>query len=234
MRQYNARASRGEQAAVEYRTLSSELLVDAPVLAVRRDRITTATGEAVREVVEHFSAVAIVAVRASAQGGSPEVMLVRQYRRPVDRYLWELPAGLLDVTGETPLDAARRELAEETGLAADQWHLLGDVCSSPGVSEEMCRIFLAENVRPATSEDPGTGEKAVGEEADMTNRWLPVDEAVAWVRDGRIENATAVAGLLHLNAGTRRDVSEPFSYRSGLAARRAAGRLSGTDMKHVR
>nr|WP_260853106.1 NUDIX hydrolase [Corynebacterium glyciniphilum] len=219
---------------MEYRTLSSELLVDAPVMAVRRDRITSATGDVVREIVEHFSAVAVVAVRGAETGPDREVMLVRQYRRPVDRYLWELPAGLLDVAGEAPLDAARRELAEEAGLAADRWHLLGDVCSSPGVSEEMCRIFLAEDVRSATPDDPGAGEQALGEEADMTSRWLPVEEAVGWVRDGRIENATAVAGLLHLHAGTRRDVSEPFLYRSGLAARRAAGRPPGTDMKHVR
>ncbi|MEY8565562.1 NUDIX hydrolase [Corynebacteriaceae bacterium 7-707] len=217
---------------MDYRTLSSELLVDAPVLAVRRDRITTATGEAVREVVEHFSAVAVVAVRGS--GGRREVMLVRQYRRPVDRYLWELPAGLLDVSGEDPLDAARRELAEEAGLVAGQWHLLGDICPSPGISEEMCRIFLAEDIRPATAGDPGVGQEATGEEADMTTRWLPVEEAVDWVREGRIENATAVAGLLHLHAGTRRDVGETFAYRSGLAERRAEGRPEGTDMKHVR
>lgn len=217
---------------MDYRTLSSERLVDAPVMAVRRDRITTSTGEAVREVVEHFSAVAVVAVREVE--GRREVMLVRQYRRPVDRYLWELPAGLLDVTGEEPLDAARRELAEEASLAAGRWHLLGDICPSPGVSEEMCRIYLAEDVRPATAGDPGAGQEASGEEADMTARWLPVDEAVAWVQDGRIENAAAVAGLLHLQAGTRRDVSEPFAYRSGLAERRAVGRPAGTDMKHVR
>ncbi|WP_420098598.1 NUDIX domain-containing protein [Corynebacterium sp.] len=219
---------------MEYRTLSSELLVDAPVVALRRDRITTATGEATREIVEHFSAVAVVAVRTSATGGRPEVMLVRQYRRPVDRYLWELPAGLLDVVGESPLEAARRELAEEAGLAAGRWHLLGDVCSSPGISEEMCRIFLAEDVRSVTSDDPGAGAEASGEEADMTTTWLPVDEAVEWVRHGRIENATAVAGLLYHDAGVRRDVAEPFAYRSGLARRRSGGREAGADMKHVR
>lgn len=140
MRQYNARASREEQAAVEYRTLSSELLVDAPVLAVRRDRITTATGEAVREVVEHFSAVAIVAVRASAQGGSPEVMLVRQYRRPVDRYLWELPAGLLDVTGETP--STRRGA---NWLKRQAWQPISGICSATCVrhqgSARRCAAF---------------------------------------------------------------------------------------------
>jgi 8-oxo-dGTP pyrophosphatase MutT (NUDIX family) len=86
---------------VTYRTVSSELLVDAPILALRRDRVTTVTGEVTREVVEHFSAAAVVAVRTGADG-TREVMLVRQYRRPVDRYLWELPAGILDMVGESP------------------------------------------------------------------------------------------------------------------------------------
>ncbi|MDN5582403.1 MAG: NUDIX domain-containing protein [Corynebacterium sp.] len=227
---------------MEYRILSSELLVDAPVVALRRDRITTATGEARREVVEHFGAAAIVALRNSprdspsdsSQPGRPEVMLVRQYRRPVDRYLWELPAGLLDMAGEDPLSTARRELAEEAGLSAGRWHLLGDICPSPGISEEMCRIFLAEDVHPLTAEDAAELEEATGEEADMTSRWTPVDEAVDMVRRGEIVNATAVAGLLHLHAGTRRDVSEPFDHHSGLAERRQGGLARGTDMKHVR
>ncbi|MGO1950334.1 MAG: NUDIX domain-containing protein [Mycobacteriaceae bacterium] len=211
-----------------YRTLSSELLVDAPVVALRRDRITTATGEATREVVEHFSAAAVVAVRDG------HVMLVRQYRRPVGRYLWELPAGLLDMAGEDVLSTARRELAEEAGLGADSWHLLGDVCTSPGISEEMCRIFLAEEVHDLGEEELSGLEEASGEEADMTRVWLPVDEAVDWVRQGRVENAIAVAGLLHLHAGTRRDVTDGFAYRSGLAERRAGGLEHGADMKHVR
>ncbi|MGP9725464.1 NUDIX domain-containing protein [Corynebacterium sp. AOP40-9SA-29] len=223
---------------MEYRTLSSELLVDAPIVALRRDRITTATGEADREVVEHFGAAAVVALRDSPsdslQPGRPEVMLVRQYRRPVDRYLWELPAGLLDMAGEDPLSTARRELAEEAGLSAASWHLLGDVIASPGISEEMCRIFLAEDVHPLTAEDAAELEEATGEEADMTSRWTPVDEAVDMVRRGEIVNATAVAGLLHLHAGTRRDVSEPFDHHSALAERRQGGLTPGTDMKHVR
>jgi 8-oxo-dGTP pyrophosphatase MutT (NUDIX family) len=213
-----------------YRTVSSELLVDAPILALRRDRVTTATGEVTREVVEHFSAAAVVAVRESDEGVR-EMMLVRQYRRPVDRYLWELPAGILDMVGESPLTAARRELVEEAGLRARTWHLLGDVVTSPGTSEEMCRIFLAEDI---SAVDEADIPEAEGEEADMTRRWVPVVEAVEWVRSGKVENSIAVAGILQLFAGTRREVTEPFAYRSGLADRRAPGRAAGTDMKHER
>lgn len=215
-----------------YRTLSSEVLVDTAVIAVRRDRITTATGEVDREVIEHFGAAAVVAVRQGDTG--PEVMLVRQYRRPVGRYLWELPAGLLDMAGEDTLATAQRELAEEAGLAADTWSLLGDVSTSPGISEEMCRIFLAEDVRNITADDAAELEQASGEEADMTSLWLPVDEAVQWVQTGKIENVIAVAGLLHLHAGTRRDVSETYHHHSGLIERRSPGQPAGTDLKHVR
>ncbi|WP_297006273.1 NUDIX domain-containing protein [uncultured Corynebacterium sp.] len=216
-----------------YRTLSSELLVDAPILALRRDRITTVTGDATREVVEHFGAAAVVAVRDRGPSGR-EVLLVRQYRRPVRRYLWELPAGILDLVGEDPLAGARRELAEEAGVAASTWHLLGDIVTSPGTSEEICRIFLAEGVRPLTADESGVLPEAEGEEADMTSRWVPVDEAVDMVRRGEVENSIAVAGLLHLAVGTRREVTEPFAKTSTLADRRSVGREPGTDMKHVR
>lgn len=219
---------------MEYRRLSTQLLVDSPVLAVRRDRITTATGEVTREVIEHFGAAAVVAVRHGQDGGGDEVMLVRQYRRPVDRYLWELPAGLLDVAGEGPLATAKRELAEEARLTARTWHLLGDVCTSPGISEEMCRIFLAEDAEPVSDTDADALEPAAAEEADMTAQWVPVDEAVERVRRGEIENAVAVAGLLHLQAGTRRDVNEPFAHTSSLGARRAQGQATGADLKSVR
>lgn len=220
-----------------YHTLSSELLVDAAIIAVRRDRITTATGEATREVIEHFGAAAVAAVRGTGEGtpsSGREVLLVRQYRRPVGRYLWELPAGILDLVGEDPLTAARRELAEEAGISASHWSLLGDIVTSPGTSEEMCRIFLAEDVRPLTAEESADLPAADGEEADMSRRWVPVDEAVDMVRRGEIQNSIAVAGILHLLAGTRRDVSAPFINPSALARRRSQGRTSGTDMKHVR
>lgn len=215
-----------------YRTLSSDLLVDAPILALRRDRISTATGEATREVVEHFGAAAVAAVRGG--GENREVLLIRQYRRPVGRYLWELPAGILDLVGEDPLTGAQRELAEEVGVAASTWHLLGDIATSPGTSEEICRIFLAEDIRPLTAQESDALPEAEGEEADMTHRWVPVAEAVDMVRRGEVENSIAVAGLLHLAVGTRREVTEPFAKTSALSDRRSVGQEPGTDMKHVR
>ena len=211
-----------------YRVVDSELLLDAPIIGVRRDTITTATGEAKREIVEHFSAVAVAAVRDN------HVMMIRQYRHGVGRHLWEIPAGLLDLVGEDPLEAARRELAEEAGLRARTWHLLGDVVTSPGFSEEMCRIYLAEDL-----DDDLSGfdlPEAEFEEAEIETRWVPIPEAIEWVQTGKVENSIATIALLHLAAGTRRDVSEPFNYHSGLADRRSASAEAkpGTDMKFIR
>ncbi|WP_293819161.1 NUDIX hydrolase [uncultured Corynebacterium sp.] len=211
-----------------YRVVDSELLLDAPIIGVRRDTITTATGEAKREIVEHFSAVAVAAVRDN------QVMMIRQYRHGVGRHLWEIPAGLLDLVGEDPLEAARRELAEEAGLRARTWHLLGDVVTSPGFSEEMCRIYLAEDL-----DDDLSGldlPEAEFEEAEIETRWVPIPEAIEWVQTGKVENSIATIALLHLAAGTRRDVSEPFNYHSGLADRRSASAEAkpGSDMKFIR
>lgn len=211
-----------------YRVVDSELLLDAPIIGVRRDTITTATGEAKREIVEHFSAVAVAAVRDN------HVMMIRQYRHGVGRHLWEIPAGLLDLVGEDPLEAARRELAEEAALRAHNWHLLGDVVTSPGFSEEMCRVYLAEDLDDDLSDFDLP--EAEFEEAEIETRWVPIPEAIEWVQTGKVENSIATIALLHLAAGTRRDVSEPFNYHSGLADRRSASAEAkpGSDMKFIR
>ena len=81
------------------------------------------------------------------------MLLIRQYRHPVRSYLWEAPAGLLDVDDEHPLVAAKRELLEEAHQVADTWHVLYDVYNSPGSSSEALRCYLARDLRPA----PGDG-----------------------------------------------------------------------------
>ncbi|HIW96301.1 MAG TPA: NUDIX hydrolase [Candidatus Corynebacterium gallistercoris] len=214
----------------DYRVTESSVLFDGPIIAVRRDTLTTTTGEATREIVEHFSAVGIAAVK------DDHVLMIRQYRHGVGRYLWEVPAGLLDVVGEEPLEAAKRELAEEAGVRAEEWHLLGDVVTSPGFSEEMCRIYVAEGIEDLHEADVEGLEEAKDEEADLERRWVPLTQAIEWVQDGTVENSIAVAAILHLAVGTRRDPHAPFQYRSGLAKRRAQaeGAQAGADMKTLR
>ncbi|MBV9594427.1 MAG: NUDIX hydrolase [Actinobacteria bacterium] len=140
-----------------------------------------------REIVEHPGAVGIVALDAEDR-----VVLVNQYRHPVRAYLEELPAGLLDVDGESALDAARRELFEEAALVANRWDVLLDLHPSPGMSDEAIRIFLARELH----EPPGSRYEPEGEEITMTVTRVPLDLAVRRALAGEITNSAAVAGLL--------------------------------------
>ena len=144
-------------------------------------------------IADHLGAVAAVAYDEA----SDSVVLVRQYRHPVGRELWELPAGMLDVPGELAVDCARRELAEEADLAAERWDVLVDLAVTPGSSDEAIRIFLARGL----SELPESARtERVDEEAGMVIERVPLDTAVARILRGDIENAACVAGILALNA----------------------------------
>lgn len=158
-----------------------------------------------RDVVVHPGAVGILAL--DQQG---LVVLIRQYRHPVGAELWELPAGLLDDASESPLDTARRELFEEAHLRADQWHVLLDLYSSPGMSSERVRVYLARGL----SEVP-EAERHIQteEERDMSSRRVPLTQACAWALAGQLHNAMAVAGLL----------AADLSRRGGWSSLRPAG-----------
>lgn len=142
-------------------------------------------GSARREVVEHYGAVGIVALDDDGN-----VVLVYQYRHPLGRRLWELPAGLLDMGEEAPHLTAARELAEEAGLAAAHWQTLIDIDSAPGFSDESVRIFLATGLTEIGRPD------AHDEEADLVLKRVPLADAVRMVFDGEIVNSLAVAGIL--------------------------------------
>lgn len=213
--------------AHDFEVVSSELLLDAPIIAVRRDAVRMPGGQvANREVVEHFGAVAVVAYDGE------RVALVKQYRHSVGTRLWELPAGLLDVADEDPLLCAQRELQEEAGLAADSWELAVDLVSSPGFCEEVVRVFLARDLTEVQRPE------AEHEEADLQLEWFSVEEAVAMVLRGQISNGIAVAGLMtaaHLiqQGKDGRPTSDEFSLRpTALAGRRKAAGL-GADMKRI-
>ncbi|RKT90144.1 ADP-ribose pyrophosphatase [Saccharopolyspora antimicrobica] len=175
----------------EFTTLASEDVYVGKILALRADEVgMPGGGHARREVVEHLGAVAVVAVDEQDR-----VVLVHQYRYPVGRRLWELPAGLLDVAGEAPVRTAQRELVEEAGVAAADWSVLVDVASSPGFTDESIRIFLATGLSDVDRPD------AVGdEEADLVVRRVPFAEAVDMVLAGEIVNSPAVSGLLAAKA----------------------------------
>ncbi|MDQ2755022.1 MAG: NUDIX hydrolase [Actinomycetota bacterium] len=179
-------------------------VVDRPVVSrgtayeglvwdVQRDVVDLGdAGQVTREYVEHPGAVVVVALREV--DGVDHVVLIRQYRHPVQTLEWELPAGLLDEPGEAPWLAAARELREEVDLVAGRWHVLVDFYSSPGGLSESLRIYLAREVTPVDPED-GDYERH-GEEAEITARWVPLDDAYDAVLAGQVHNAGAVVGLM--------------------------------------
>jgi 8-oxo-dGTP pyrophosphatase MutT (NUDIX family) len=184
----------------EFRVLDSEKVYEGRVISLRRDTVAMpGGGSSVREVVHHPGAVAVVAL-----DDDENVVLLRQYRHPVGRRLWELPAGLRDSDGEPPLETAKRELAEETLLAAGRWSLLVSVNNSPGFSDELVQVYLAEDL---SAVDRPAGFTVEHEEADMTVERVPLRDAVQQVFDGDIRNSSAVAGILaaaQLRAGSPR------------------------------
>jgi ADP-ribose pyrophosphatase len=178
-----------DQAPHEYGVLDSETVYEGRVISLRRDTVAMpGGGDSVREVVTHQGAVAVVAL-----DDQDRVLLLRQYRHPFGRHLWELPAGLRDSDGEPPLETAKRELAEEALLGAARWSLLATIYSSPGFSDEQVLIYLAEDLGDVERPEDFTVEH---EEADMTLDRVPLADAVQRVFDGDIRNASAVVGLL--------------------------------------
>jgi 8-oxo-dGDP phosphatase len=168
----------------------SAVLARGRIVTLRTDTVQMPDGElAVRDVVEHMGAVAVVAV-----DDRDRVLMIRQYRHPAGAMLWEVPAGLRDVSGEPLVETARRELLEEAGCQAGRWHLLTDYYSSPGISTERIRIFLATDLTVV----PDAQREYVPEheEAYLTVEWVPLEEAVRLALGGSLHNGVAILGIL--------------------------------------
>ena len=171
--------------------LSKRVIHRGRIVTFEERRVATPSGEVVtRELIAHPGSVAIMAL-----DDDDRIAVVHQYRVPLGMRLVEPPAGLLDVTGEAPLAAAQRELAEEAGLSADSWHVLADYCTSPGISNEVARIFLARGLHQVARPASFT---ASGEEVDMGLVWLPLDDALQQVRSGLLHNGALVLGVTTL------------------------------------
>jgi 8-oxo-dGTP pyrophosphatase MutT (NUDIX family) len=167
------------------------------VISVVSDVVTMPDGgTAVRDWVIHPGAVGVVAVDEYDR-----VLLVHQYRHPIGRELWELPAGLLDIAGEQAMIGAARELAEEADVRAERYAVLVDLITTPGSSNEAIRLYLARGISSVPAAERHT---RMGEEATMTTRWFSLDEAVDLALAGEFENAACVAGVLAAAAAQRR------------------------------
>ena len=164
------------------RLLRSERVFEGRLIKVRVDTVATAAGGSeTREVVEHPSAVLLVALDEE-----DNVFFVRQYRHPVDRVLLELPAGTID-PGEKPESCAVRELREETGFRPRTLQPLGGFFLSPGYCNEYIYVFLCTDLEESPLD--------TGDEDDIRALRLPLAEAFRLVETGEIEDAKSIAAL---------------------------------------
>ena len=166
--------------------LQSDVAFAGVVWDIRRERFAYGEGALTREFMEHPGAVAVLAVDADYR-----VLSIQQYRHPIQMRNWELPAGLLDVEGEPPLEAAQRELAEEADLVAAEWQPLITMHTSPGGSDEVIHVFRATGLSAAPEVFARDSE-----EADIVLRWVALDEAVDAVLAGRVHNGIFMAAVL--------------------------------------
>jgi ADP-ribose pyrophosphatase len=171
--------------------VASERVFEGKVWDIRRDAFDYDGGEPiVREYVDHTGAVAILALDEDDR-----LLMIKQYRHPVGYREWEIPAGLLDITGENPLAAAKRELAEEADLEASEWSVLSEFSTSPGGSNETIRLYLARVLRPTEQAFDRTEE-----EADIEVRWASLDEVATAILERRVQNPALTIGVLAARA----------------------------------
>lgn len=171
---------------VEIPATSSRLIHKGMVWDLVSDTFDFNGEELTREYVKHTGAVAVLTIN-----DRDELLLLKQYRRPVRSYLLEFPAGLLDVPGEPKLDCAKRELAEEANYQASHWEELISFQTTPGGSSENVTIFVAKGLSEASSEFVTSGE-----EKDMPQSWVPIIEALESVLRSEIQSPTAVVGIM--------------------------------------
>lgn len=164
--------------------VSGEEVYGGVLLHVQRDAVRLPDGRvATREYIDHPGAVAIVPVLDDGR-----ILLERQFRYPIGREMIELPAGKID-PGEDPLGTAQRELLEETGHRAREWRHIGTIHPLVAYSNERIELFLA---RGLAEEHAG----ALDEGEFLETFALPLADALAWIRDGRITDSKTVSGLL--------------------------------------
>lgn len=167
--------------------LATELPFQGKIWNIARETFDYNGQKLVREFVQHPGAVAVLAI-----DDSQRVLLIRQYRHPVRAYLWEIPAGLLDVPGEPRVEAAKRELMEETGYQAGDWQELTSFMTTPGGNDEVITIFMARDLTHV-----GHNLELEGEETDMLVEWVPLSEALASVLKADMQSPSAVVGIMN-------------------------------------
>jgi ADP-ribose pyrophosphatase len=164
----------------------SEVVFEGKIWNVVREHFDYSGQQLAREFVAHPGAVAVIAVDQELR-----VLLIHQYRHPVRSYLWEVPAGLLDVQDESKQAAAERELLEESGYRAGSIEPLIDFYTTPGGNSEQISIFLAREL-----EYVGHDLELEGEEVDMEIAWIPLSEALGSVLRSEMKSPSAQVGIM--------------------------------------
>lgn len=176
---------------------SSELIFDGKVLHLYRDEIYLPNGkEGFREYCRHMGAVCVVPVTDEG-----EIICVRQYRYAVGRTVLEIPAGKLDSKDEIPLDAAVRELREETGATAKKITYMGEYFSSPAILDERIHMFLAEGLE--------FGETDFDEDEFIEIVKIPVDELVGLIMRGEIIDGKTQAAVMRAALAINKELKNP-------------------------
>ncbi|WAC69761.1 NUDIX domain-containing protein [Microbacterium sp. SL75] len=182
---------------VDLELVSTDLVYEGAVWDVRSDTVRYGDGEMTRQYVEHPGAAAVVAL-----DDDENVVLIQQYRHPIKERDWEIPAGLLDVAGEPPLETAKRELAEEVDLEADRWQHLVSMHTTPGGSDEVVHLFLARGLRSVE-----TDYEREHEESDMRVERVPLADVIDGVLAGRLRNGILATGAFAAAEVLRREAS---------------------------
>lgn len=183
--------------AVELEVVSSDLVYEGAVWDVRSDTVRYGEGEMTRQYVEHPGAAAVVAI-----DDDERVVLIQQYRHPIKERDWEIPAGLLDVAGEPPIETAKRELTEEVDLEAERWQHLVSMHTTPGGNDEVVHVFLARGLRAVE-----TDYEREHEESDMRVERLALADVIDGVLAGRLRNGILATGALAAAEVLRREAA---------------------------
>lgn len=173
----------------EYESLAeiktdSETIFDGVILHVCKDTVTLPNGKAsTREVIRHIGAVGIVPLTEDGK-----VIVERQFRYPLDRVITEIPAGKLDSKTEDRLEAARRELQEETGITADEWTDLGIYYPAAAYTDEKITLYLARGLH--------YGEQHLDDDEFINTRAVPLTELAEQVMEGKITDGKTQVAIL--------------------------------------
>ena len=181
------------KSSAKARLVSSRTVYRGPVFTVSTDHIQEPGGvEVRRDIIHHSGSVVVLAVDDSA--ATPRVLLERQYRHAAADYLWEIPAGRID-PGEKELEAAKRELLEETGYTAAKWRRILKFYASPGFVAETMSVFLATGLR--------AGEAQPEEDEIISKRMVALPAVVRMVLRGTIRDAKTISSVLWLDHNAR-------------------------------